>query len=184
MEFQSVSASNTSQENNPTEVCPICLMDYTDSEPAVASQCGHFSHGHCLRSAIRAGSYTCSICRSSLGNIVATSKSMERYVKMLRANIPIAAVRQRMEADSISKHEIDAFLSGGVSAIDGVKDDVLDTKPSIDKSSLKPYAHMLKCGIMEGAVRQKLALNAKCSDTEIDQFFVDYMNGDYGDDDS
>ena len=179
MEFQSISASNTL--DNPSEVCPICLMEYTDSEPAVASQCGHFSHGHCLRSAIRAGSYTCSICRSSLGNIVATSKSMERYVKMLRANIPTAAVRQRMEADSIRKYEIDAFLSGGVSAIDGVRDNVLDTKPSVDKSSLKPYAHMLKCGIMEGAVRQKLALNAKCSETEIDQFFADYMNGEYDD---
>ena len=182
MEDQAVPASNT--QDQPAEVCPICLTEYTDSEPAVASKCGHFSHGSCLRSAIRAGSYTCSICRSSLGNIVATSKSMERYVKMLRANIPTAAVRQRMEADSISKYEIDAFLSGGVSAIDGIRDDVLDTKPSLDKSTLKPYAQMLKCGIMEGAVRQKMALNAKCPEAEIDQFFTEYMNGEYVDDDS
>ena len=105
-------------------------------------------------------------------------------MKMLRANIPIAAVRQRMEADSISKHEIDAFLSGGVSAIDGIKDEILDTTPSLDKSSLKPYAQMLKRGVMEGAVRQKMALTAKIPEADIDQFFTDYMKGEYVDEDS
>jgi hypothetical protein len=165
--------------------CPICLEDFTsktcsksDPEVIIETSCGHKFHGECLGSAIRSGTYVCSVCRSPLGEVTAAeSKQLKKYVTMLRANIPREAVRQAMEVSGLSATVICNFFTGGLSSKYGIQmsDETTDNNHTVIEG--EKYSKMLKVGMPEGAVRQKM-ISANLSPDAIEHFFVNYYKKD------
>ena len=95
------------------------------------------------------------------------------------AKVPEAAVRQRMAADGVSPVDIDAFFTGGLSRQDGIRDDALDaadtaTRTAPDKKRLEAYAAMIKRGLPEAAVRQKMAMD-KVPVAAVEDFFQRFL---------
>jgi hypothetical protein len=156
--------------------CVICLESFEASNKAVCednseakhiSRCGHATHKHCLHSSIRSGNYTCPVCRQPLGDTPLSDagivkgdgapmdKAMMRYANMLRSKLPVAAVRQRMVVDGVSPAAIDAFFTGGMSQeVISAEDDI--SANIILNVDLAQYRKMLRLGLCEAAVRQKL----------------------------
>jgi hypothetical protein len=161
-------------ENVSQNQCPICLEPFTSSEPPFAARCGHSMHGICLSSAIRSGFFACPLCRSPFGDVTAETKELQKFGLMLKSGLPEAAVRQLMAVKGVSPSTIDAFFTGGVSRMEGVRSDAHDELPPIDTKIFKKFATMLKAGVCEAAVRQQMAAT-NFPDTAIDQFFSDYM---------
>ena len=158
--------------------CPICFEgfknDCKETEEHM-NRCGHSFHKSCMVSSIRTGLYSCPICRQPLGeeNEGGISKSFKKYAKMLQANIPTAAVRQRMTVDGINTSDIDAFFTGGAST---ALYEGMEISPVLAATNFSPYTKMMKVGMNEGAVRQRMQA-AGLSDKEIDNFFCDFMDG-------
>ena len=95
---------------------------------------------------------------------------------MLKMNIPLAAVRQRMEAELIPPSQIDSFFTGGASIFLQDNEDMendIKTKTNFDS-----YIKMLRVGMGEGAVMQKMRA-AGLTIKLIDQFLCDFMDGRY-----
>jgi len=158
--------------------CPICLEgfknDFKETEEHM-NKCGHSFHKSCMISSIRTGLYSCPICRQPLGDEVegGISKSLKKYAKMLQANIPAAAVRQRMTVDGVKASDNDAFFTGGAST---ALYEGMEISTVIAAINFSPYAKMMKVGMNEGAVRQRMQ-SAGLSDKEIDNFFCDFIDG-------
>lgn len=159
--------------------CPICLEEFDNSSvetEKLDNRCGHAVHRHCFLKALRAGNYTCSICREPFGDIKdnLSQPNLKRYVKMLQQNFSFAIVRQRMEADQISPTTIDSFFTGGSSLVaqDSTEACMHSKKTSFDIST---YARMLKVGMAEGAVRQRMEV-ANISSDDIDAFFCEMID--------
>ena len=162
--------------------CPICLenFDAHDDSKTYNSRCGHNAHLNCLLSSIRTGgNYNCPECRMPFGDVPGTDdqlldKKLKKYANMLKMNLPVAAVRQRMEADRMLPHIIDQFFTGGAFTLSilaatattaAVDTELLREKCSdvaVTSASAKTtikfdtYVKMLKVGMSEGAVRQKM----------------------------
>jgi len=156
--------------------CPICLEVIDDENERATSACEHCFHRKCLYLSMRTGGlYICPVCRSPLGEfpsvLVVQDKRLQKYSKMLKVKLPFAVVRQRMEADGIPPTEIDAFFSCGISN-SLCDEETLSATASTASTRFdpSPFIKMLKIGINEGAVRQKL-LTAGLSEEDIDIFF-------------
>ncbi len=150
--------------------CPVCMDDLPCD---FVARCGHGAHRVCLQPNLRAGAYSCPVCRAALGDepVEADQPLLKRYVRMRQQQIPVGAVRQRMEADGVSAAVIDAFFSGGASEL--LQDSAAPSvKSSIDTSK---FAKMLTLGIGEGAVRQKMVASG-ISNEDINTFFGDLIN--------
>lgn len=92
---------------------------------------------------------------------------LKRYVKMLKQKLPVAAVRQRMEADSVSPTVVDAFFTGGASlAVQGDE----ATQAQAAAVDVEKFTKMLRVGMGEGAVRQRMQA-AGISSESVDAFF-------------
>lgn len=159
-----------------SERCPICLEGFDDTQPETEkhnSRCGHPIHRQCQQVLMRSGSYSCSICRMPFGDVPDELEQphLKRYVKMLKQKLPVAAVRQRMEADGISPAIIDSFFTGGAS-VEVQTEAVVESTVAIDISK---FTKMLKVGSHEGAVRQRMVA-AGISSEDIDAFFSNYID--------
>ena len=132
-------------------------------------------HGNCLSSAIRAGFFACPLCRNPLGEVTAETKELKKFGQMLKSGVPEAAVRQLMTTKGLAPSTIDAFFTGGVSSMEGVRSDTHDEPPPVHTKLFKKFATMLKAGVCEAAVRQQMAAT-NLPDAAIDQFFSDYMS--------
>jgi len=157
--------------------CPICLEEFsTDLREIHDSRCGHRAHILCIRNTIRSGSYNCPICRKPFGDVptpAEVDKTLVRYTKMLKSNIPAPAVRQRMVADEIPIIVIDAFFTGGASTAVIREEDT--NEPAAAKIvDFSKYSKMVKVGMAEEAIRQKMEI-AGISTDDIDSFFVNFM---------
>ncbi|KAG3004570.1 hypothetical protein PC128_g20601 [Phytophthora cactorum] len=76
-----------------------------------------------------------------------------KYFKMLRMGLPEGAVRQNMKTDGVDERALDLGGDALVSELTAQKNDVkLQDDPVYSK-----YFKMLKMGLPEGAVRQKMA---------------------------
>ena len=106
--------------------------------------------------------------------MTAETKELQKFGNMLKSGIAEAAVRQLMTVKGVSPSTIDAFFTGGVSRMEGVRSDVLDEAPPVDTKMFKKFTTMLKAGVCEAAVRQQMA-STSLSEAAIDQFFSDYM---------
>lgn len=71
---------------------------------------------------------------------------------MLKQKLPIAAVRQRMEADGVSPAVVDAFFTGGASR----EVQNLDDPPAATSLDMGKFVTMLRVGMGDGAVRQRM----------------------------
>ncbi|RLN91148.1 hypothetical protein BBJ28_00020992 [Nothophytophthora sp. Chile5] len=82
-----------------------------------------------------------------------------KYFKMLKMGLPEGAVRQKMKADGVSEQALELGGDAPVSML---------VKPAAEKSDIKlkddplyaKYFKMLKMGLPEGAVRQKMKTDA------------------------
>ena len=161
-----------SNASNQSSWCPICMEDFDKTVPEVAAhmiRCGHLVHRACLQSSLRAGCYSCAICRQPLGEPSgwAVAPPLRRYANMLRSGLVGAAVRQRMIADRISLQEIDAFFTGGASL--ALQE---DEKPPLDRTgTMAQFEKMLRVGMDERAVRRKM-LASGFQQHEVDMFFA------------
>lgn len=162
--------------------CPICLdvfeccLDANEELEIHRTRCGHAVHRTCLRNLIRSGSYSCSICRTSFGDVQSELEQphLKRYVKMLHQKLPMTAVRQRMEVDGILPEVVDAFFTGGASTGVRVEQDSETDRISVPRDTAT-FAKFLKIGMNEAAVRQKME-NAGFKEVEIDKFFCEYID--------
>ena len=81
-----------------------------------------------------------------------------------------------MAADGVSPADVDAFFTGGLSRQDGVRDDALEAAAAAaasgapDAKRLEAYAAMIKRGLPEAAVRQKMMLD-KVPAAAVEEFF-------------
>ena len=155
--------------------CPICLDYFTaEEEPAVTTgiigeeskaiytlRCGHRTHTSCLQPQLKAGLYQCPLCRQDLGviNLTTQEKKLQRYVKMLQSQHPVAVVRQRMVVDGIPPSEIDAFFTGGASQDIHINSSSTDETQSEVKVDLSKYQKMYSMGMNELAIRQKMQVD-------------------------
>ena len=165
-------------ESKP-EWCPICLEEFDISSPETDkhnSRCGHPVHRHCLHTSMRSGNYTCSICRSPYGDVKgeADQPHLKRYVKMLQQKLSFAVVRQRMETDRIAPDVIDAFFTGGASVLVEDEAEVKRRAENVEPVDTLKFLKMLKIGMGEGAVRQKME-SAGFSHEAIDLFFSEVI---------
>lgn len=160
--------------------CPICLDGFEpQDDEKYDSRCGHSVHRHCLQISLRAGNFNCSICRLPLGDVqtALSQPHLQRYVKMLQQQLPISAVRQRMQADGLSSHAIEEFFTGGASshvarACSQAQDEQLDSSPVM---CTKKFEVMIKVGLDERVVKQKMGL-AGFSQVGIDAFCNKYFS--------
>jgi hypothetical protein len=161
------------------EKCPICLEEYVstiDQNKVQSSRCGHSAHSECLHNLMRSGNYNCPVCRNPFGEVPSSAdKSLTRYLKMLKSNLPPAAVRQRMKVDGVSPAAIDSFFTGGASLSVQTEDDkvALAATKVVD---FEKYKKMLSVGMNDGAVQQRM-LAAGISQEEIDKLLDDYLIG-------
>ena len=89
---------------------------------------------------------------------------------MLKSNLPPAAVRQRMVVDRIEPAVIDAFFTGGASiAVQNEED--LSPKSSSSHADYGKYKKMLKVGMTEDVVQQKME-TAGIGLEDINNFFI------------
>ncbi len=156
--------------------CPICLEGFDSSQPETEmhdSRCGHPIHRQCLRTLMRTGNYSCSVCRMPFGDIKNDLEQphLKRYFKMLKQKLQIATVRQRMEVDGISPSVIDSFFSGGASEVVQNEDDI---QPNVEVDNAK-FTKMLKVGMNEDAVRCRMEA-AGISSERINSFFCNYID--------
>lgn len=160
-----------------SEKCPVCLevlINSQEDSDIHNGRCGHSIHLKCLQSLLRAGNYSCSICRMPFGEVhlQPNQSHLKRYAKMLQQKLPIAAVRQRMEADRVAPDVIDSFFTGGVSLI--FKDEEeFSSKSGMNPIDSQKYLKMLKIGMAEEAVRQRME-SVGISSEDIDGFFRDF----------
>lgn len=165
--------TNVTMESESTSpMCPICLEGFDNSQPETEkhdSRCGHPIHRQCLQTLMRTGSYSCSICRKPFGDVQSAQDQphLKRYVNMLKQKLPVAAVRQRMEADGVSTSVVDAFFTGGASL--AVQDEGTAEPLGAEVDTAK-YTKMLRVGMSEGAVRQRMEA-AGISSEAINAFF-------------
>lgn len=164
--------------------CPICLEEMENvcddkchrehSSGVTQIRCGHHAHAQCLQNSMTVGNYSCPICRKPFGDVSSgdnLDKALSRYSRMLKANLSMAVVRQRMVVDGVAPSVIDAFITGGASEIikkDGDIEDYSDTSRQV--VNLESYVKMLAMGISEGAVRQKMIAAGLPSSTIADFF--------------
>lgn len=180
--------------------CPICLEEFDESSSSSSSsivndssnnqenkmfqgRCGHILHAHCIHDSMRIGIYTCPICRQPFGEISTSSnelpqpdKRLIRYTRMLKSNLPPAAVRQRMIVDGISPIEIDSFFTGGVSlSVQSTED--LQAIPTSNLTAIteEKYRKMLRIGMDVEIVKQKMIMDG-CLNDEIEVFIMNYFN--------
>lgn len=157
-----------------SDMCPIC-MEALSSEDALLSKCGHPVHRSCAQASVRAGNYTCPICRAPYTELAAgeCDRAFLKFSAMLRMKIPPTAVRQRMAAAGITPVQIDTFFTGGCMHNE---DDLAIAaevhQRMLDGQSLQPYLTMLRVGLLEAAVREKMRA-AGFSQEAISLFFND-----------
>jgi hypothetical protein len=164
------------------EACPICLEALSDG-CVLLSVCGHPAHKPCVQASVRAGNYNCPICRAPYSDMSeaaapeAGDKRFRKFSNMLRVSVPPAAVRQRMEADGIPPSLIDAFFTGG--AVHDAADMTAEAEAHqkrLDGQCLQAFTAMLRVGLPEAAVRQKMRA-AGVSDRTIASFFCEVEDG-------
>ena len=160
------------------------------------NSCGHTVHARCLHSSIRAGIYSCPVCRKPLqlkGNkdagaahttTTGTAK-FARYKRMIQNKIPKEAVKQRMTVDGLTPREIDEFFTEGASGIvavaAGQDDDMEYNRPTNRRSGIAGtqmrdrYHKMMKMSMPEAAVRNKMQLDG-FGEVEIEEFFAEFYS--------
>lgn len=157
------------------------------------NSCGHAVHARCLHSSIRAGNYSCPICRKPLqangsqnadAARTATTTKFTRYKRMLQNNIPREAVKQRMTVDGLTPREIDEFFTEGASgtvAVAAGQDDNKEynrpanrSRSGINSTQMTDRYHkMMKMNMPEAAVRNKMQLDGFGED-EVEDFFAGF----------
>jgi hypothetical protein len=155
--------------------CPVCRHPLGEMNPACTSASSNN---------IDNGSSSCSNsssdgASSSNQPIVRGGKDpLDRYIRMLKSNLPPAVVRQRMVVDNIPASTIDAFFTGGVSREVMTAEEIAAEGNNARLkaiANLDTYRRQLKVGVDEGAVRQKMAA-AGIAQSDIDDFFQEYMS--------
>ena len=80
-----------------------------------------------------------------------------KYTSMLKTGVPKDAVKQKMIMDGMSAHDISGICSQSIEVPKIEETDINLSSPS-ESDSLKKYKTMLKTGIPQNAVRQKMML--------------------------
>lgn len=161
-------------------------------EPIHHNSCGHSVHARCLHSSIRAGNYSCPVCRKPLqakgnkdGDAASTSTTTKftRYKRMIQNKIPKEAVKQRMTVDGLTPREIDDFFtegaSGTVAVAAGQDGDKEYNRPANRRSGIAGtqvtdrHHKMMKMNMPEAAVRSKMQVDGFGED-EIEEFFAEF----------
>ena len=158
------------------------------------NSCGHSVHARCLHSSIRAGNYSCPVCRKPLQVMggkdadavrAATATKFTRYKRMIKNKIPKEAIKQRMTVDGLTPREIDEFFTEGASGIvavaAGQDDDKEYNRPTNHRSGIAGsqmtdrYHKMMKMSMPEAAVRNKMQLDG-FGEVEIEEFFAEFYS--------
>ena len=96
---------------------------------------------------------------------------------MLEMNMPQRAVRTKMEVDGCSIADIDAFFTRGASL--NVRDEEEEAAATkITEKSIQKYTKMLKNGIAESAVKQRMLVD-RINSPDIEEFFNNFISGNY-----
>ena len=191
--FPSSSGGDTKREGDG-KVSSEADESNTSSRALHHNSCGHSVHARCLHSSIRAGNYSCPVCRKPLQVMggkdadavrAATATKFTRYKRMIHNKIPKEAIKQRMTVDGLTPREIDEFFTEGASGIvavaAGQDDDKEYNRPTNHRSGIAGsqmtdrYHKMMKMSMPEAAVRNKMQLDG-FGEVEIEEFFAEFYS--------